>query len=183
MPLNIPSQLTIAVSADFESTLEDYKSSEWNLLVNIVGNVAIPTTSVASGAGWKTTIAGTDFEDAAAGDYYWSARVINIDSGVARSVGAGNLQVVDNLALVDEPYDGRTTAKKILDGLQQAIADLSTGKISSYQIEGRGVTYRSLDELIQAEKYWFQRVKNEKLQQDRANGMRRSNSARVRFMP
>jgi hypothetical protein len=181
--LNVPRELTIAVSAQFESDLPNYHSDQWNLLVNIAGNILIPTTSTPQGRGWLTEIDGNDFADAVAGEYYWSARVISVETGEARSVGAGNLRLVDNLALVDEPYDGRTMAKKILDGLQKAIADLASGKISSYQIEGRGVTYRSLEELQKAEAYWYQRVKNEQAQIDRANGIRRSNTARARFSP
>jgi hypothetical protein len=145
----------------------------------VAGNISIPTTSTPqANGGWLTEIDGADFEDAVAGEYYWSARVISQETGKARSVGSGTFRMVDNLALVDEPYDGRSMAKKILDGIQKAIADLAGGKISSYQIEGRGVTYRSLEELQKAEAYWFQRVQNE---QNKLAG--RSRTARARFSP
>jgi len=74
--LNIPKELTIAVSTEFESSLPDYPSTEWNLLINIAGNIGIPTTSTPQGRGWLTEIDGNDFADAVAGEYYWSARVI-----------------------------------------------------------------------------------------------------------
>jgi len=176
--LNIPKELTIAVSTEFESSLTEYSSEQWDLQINIAGNIIIPTTSTANGTGWLTEIDGADFEDALPGQYQWSARLIHVDTGKVLFVGNGTLQVVDNLALVDEPYDGRTMAKKILDGIQQAIADLASGKVSSYQIEGRGVTYRSLEELQKAEAYWYQRVQNEEA---RKRGI--SRTARARFSP
>ena len=180
--LNIPRTLTAGLSTDWESKLDDYPSSEWNLLITIAGNIAIPTTSTPlETGGWITEIDGADFEDATPGEYYWSARVINAESGKARSVGAGNLTVVANLATVDEPYDGRSKAKKIHEGILQAIADLSSGKIASYQIEGRGATYRNYEELNKAESYWRQRVLAEQAKIDAQNGLPNPRIIRSRF--
>lgn len=181
--LKIPRTLIAGLSTDWESSLANYPSSEWNLLITIAGNIAIPTTSTPQdNGGWLTEIDGADFTDAEPGDYYWSARVINAESGVARSVGAGNLTVTADLATVDEPYDGRSKAKKIHDGILQAIADLSSGKIASYQIEGRGATYRSYEELNKAESYWRQRVLAEQAKIDAANGLPNPRTIRAKFI-
>jgi hypothetical protein len=169
--LNVPKELTAGVSADWLSTLNDYPSSQWNLLINIAGQTIIPTTSTPQDdGGWLTEIDGADLEDAVPGEYFWSARVIAVEDGRARSVGAGNLKILANLATVDDPYDGRTPAKKIHDSILQALQDMAGGKIASYSIEGRSATYRTLEELNKAESYWRQRVRDEQAKIDVANG-------------
>lgn len=169
--LNVPKELTAGIGADWVSTLSNYKSTEWNLLINIAGQIIVPTTSTPQDdGGWLTEIDGADLEEAIAGEYFWSARVIAVDDGRARSVGAGNLKILANLATVDDPYDGRSPAKKIHDSILQALQDMAGGKIASYQIEGRSATYRTLEELNKAESYWRQRVKDEQAKIDMANG-------------
>lgn len=180
--LNVPQEITVGVGIDWCSTLSSYQSDQWNLLVNIAGLTTIATTSTPQDdGGWLTEIDSADLVDAEPGDYWWSARVINSDTGIARSVGAGNLKVVANLATVDDPYDGRSPAKKIHDSILQAIQDMAGGKIASYQIEGRSATYRSLEELNKAEAYWRQRVWEEQARLDTANGKPSRRTIRTRF--
>lgn len=159
--LCVPKQLTAGISIDWIASHSQYDSEQWNLLINIAGPILIPTTSTAQQDGsWLVEIDGKDFEDVQ-GEFYWSARVINVDSGQSRSISAGNLTVVPDLGQVDEPYDGRSPAKRIHDGLLQAIQDMASGKILTYSIEGRSATYRSLEELNNAEAYWRRRVQEE----------------------
>lgn len=180
--LNVPKEITVGVGVDWYSTLTEYQSDQWNLLINIAGPTIIPTTSTPQDDGsWLTEIDSADLVDAEPGDYYWSARVVSVDDGRARSVGAGNLKMIANLATVDDPYDGRTAAKKIHDSILQAIQDMAGGKISSYSIEGRSATYRSLEELNKAEAYWRQRVIEEQARIDTANGKPSRRTIRTRF--
>lgn len=159
--LNVPKQLTAGVPADWIASHPEYKSENWNLLVNIAGPILVPTTSTPQADGsWLVEIDGQDTEDSA-GEYFWSARVIEVDGTKSRSLGAGNLQILPNLATVDDGYDGRSQARRIHDGILKALEQMAGGKISEYSIEGRSATYRTLEELNNAEQYWRQRVQQE----------------------
>lgn len=159
--LNVPKQLIAGVPADWIASHPDYKSENWNLLVNIAGPILVPTTSTPQDNGsWLVEVDGADTEDSP-GEYYWSARVIEVDGERSRSLGAGNLQITPNLATVDDGYDGRSKARRIHDGILQALEQMAGGKISEYSIEGRSATYRTLEELNKAEEYWRHRVQQE----------------------
>jgi len=180
MPLNVPKTLTVGVSTNFVANHPDYNSDDWNLVFNLAGADFIPATTTPQDGEWLVAIAGTDTADLDPGPYYWSARVVDGD-GVARSIGAGNLTLVANLATVDTPYDGRSPSQRILDGLIAAFEKMSQGAIASYSIEGRNATYRTLDELTTAIDYWKRQVRIEQAEQDRLQGKPSSRTAKVRF--
>lgn len=179
MPLNVPKTLTVGVSTDFVANHPDYKSDDWNLVFNLAGADIIPATTTPQDGDWLVAIAGTDTADLDPGPYYWSARVVK--EGIARSIGAGNLTLVADLATVDTPFDGRSHAQKILDGLYAAFEKMSQGAIASYSIEGRNATYRTLEELTTAIDYWKRQVRLEQAEQDRLQGKPSSRTAKVRF--
>jgi len=181
VPLNVPASLTIGISTNWIATHPTYKSDEWTLAVNIAGAETIPTAIAVEDDGWLVTVDGANTANLDPGEYYWSARVVDGD-GIGRSIGAGNIKLLANLATVDVPYDGRSPSKKILDGLIQAFQDMQGGKISSYGIEGRNVTYRSLDELTKAIDYWQRRVNAENDAARVAQGLPSSRTRRVSFI-
>lgn len=177
----VPSTITTGTTVIFPVTNPTYSPPDWELQFNIAGNDPIPATVEADGAGWLVTVAAAATTDLDPGEYYWSARVVSATSGEARSIGAGNLKLIANLATVDTPYDGRTQSRKILDGLYAAFEKMSTGAIASYSIEGRSATYRTLEELQSAIAFWERKVKNEENQQRIENGQPSRKTARVRF--
>lgn len=180
MPLNVPKTLTVGISTNFVANHPDYKSDGWNLVFNLAGADIIPATTTPHNGDWLVEIDGTDTADLNPGPYYWSARVVDGD-GVARSIGAGNLALVANLATIDTPFDGRSQAQRILDGLIAAFEKMSAGAIASYSIEGRNATYRTLEELTTAIDYWKRQVRIEQAEQDALQGKPSTRTAKVRF--
>jgi len=180
MTLNVPKTLTVGISTNWVADHPVYTSSDYNLVFNLAGAEQIPATTTPEGDGWLVEIDGDDTLNLDPGPYYWSARVID-DNGIGRSIGAGNLTLVANLATVDTPYDGRSLAQKILDGLYDAFQKMSAGAISSYGIEGRNVTYYSLADLTTAIEYWKRQVKLEQAEQNALQGKPSQRTARVSF--
>lgn len=180
MSLNIPPALTVGVGTNWIATHPTYKSTDWDLVVNFAGAETIPATTTPQDGGWLVEVDGANTANLDPGEYYWSARVVNSEN-IGRSIGAGNIKLLANLATVDTPFDGRSPSRKILDGLIQAFQDMSGGKISSYGIEGRNVTYRSLEELTKAIDYWQRRVNAEDDAARVAQGLPSSRTRRVHF--
>lgn len=180
MSLNVPKTLTVGVSTNFVANHPDYNSDDWNLVFNLAGADTIPATTTPQDGEWLVEIDGTDTADLDPGPYYWSARVVDGDN-IGRSIGAGNLTLVANLATVDTPFDGRSQAQKILDGLYAAFEKMTQGAIASYSIEGRNATYRTLEELTTAIDYWKRQVRLEQSEQDALQGKPSSRTVKVRF--
>ena len=180
MPLNVPKTLTVGISTNWIADHPIYTSSDYNLVFNLAGADHIPTTTAPDGDGWLVEVDGDDTRNLDPGPYYWSARVV--DQGeIGRSIGAGNLTLVADLATVDTPYDGRSPAQRILDSLYQAFEAMSGGKIKEYKIEGRETVYRDLGELTTAIEYWKRQVKLEQAEQDAMEGEPSQRTARVSF--
>lgn len=65
------------------------------------------------------------------------------------TLGSGQITVVANLEAIAIPYDGSTTAEKMLAAVEAAIkARLSGGAVDSYEIRGRSLARTPLPDLI-----------------------------------
>lgn len=104
-----------------------------------------------------------------AGVYQWFAFVTD---GTARhQVDEGTLEVLPDMGVAGN-LDTRSTARKILEYLDAALvtAAQSNALMSSYSINGRSVTFRTVAELQQARDYWAARVRDEDAAQSLAAG-------------
>jgi hypothetical protein len=80
------------------------------------------------------------------GNYFYQAYVSR--SGARLTLSSGPIEVVENLAVVATPFDGRSQLEKDLESIEAAIRVVVAGGVQSYSIQGRSLSKLSLGELI-----------------------------------
>ena len=152
-------------------------------LTHIIAGPTQPLTIVASsdGAGWVTRLSLVDADKLVAGIYTWQAFLTSADTRI--TVGNGQLTVKANLSKVGQGYDGRSVAEKALADAEAALANYRAtgGKIKSYTIGMRAMTFMDSSSILQEINYWKTRVSHEKAQQRIANGLGNPRNLQVRF--
>jgi hypothetical protein len=105
------------------------------------------------GAATVTVTAGNDggefvtiFDAPDKGNYYYQAYISR--SGARITYQSGPIEVVENLAVVATPFDGRSQLEKDLESIESAIRVVVAGGVQSYSIQGRSLSKLSLGELI-----------------------------------
>jgi hypothetical protein len=156
--LNIPAQIiigdTVTWLTDDLAGLDPltglsttYTNDLYTLSWALRGAVALSLTAVASGTGYKTTITSVQSATLMAGNYFWQAFVTKAGNRV--TIGSGQSQVVSNLAVGTDAYDGRLEVEKMLDAVTAAIqARLTGGAVLKYQIKGRDLERDPIPDLI-----------------------------------
>ena len=156
--LNIPNQIIIGDTITWNDSglrgadpmtgeTTDYTNDNYVLSYAIRGAVALTLTAVASGTGYRTTVTSVQSAGLTAGNYFWQAFVTKAGNRV--TIGSGQIQVVSNLAVGTNPFDGRSNARKMLEAVEAAIiARLQGGAIIEYQIKGRDLKRDPLPDLI-----------------------------------
>lgn len=157
--LNIPGQLIIGDTSTWNDSglrgsdpvtgeVTDFASDKYVLTYAIRGNVALNIAAVANGSGFRTTISSMQSSALIAGLYFWQAYVTDsLNNRV--TLCSGQVQAISNLAVGSGAFDGRTTAKKMLDAVEGAIlARMQGGAVIEYQIKGRDLRRDPLPDLI-----------------------------------
>ena len=156
--LNIPAQIiigdTVTWLTDDLAGLDPltglsttYTNDLYTLSWALRGAVALSLTAVASGTGYRTTITSVQSTTLTAGNYFWQAFVTKTGNRV--TIGSGQSQVVSNLAVGTDAYDGRLEVEKMLDAVTAAIqARLTGGAVLKYQIKGRDLERDPIPDLI-----------------------------------
>jgi len=156
--LNIPAQIivgdTVTWLTDDLAGLDPltglsttYTNDQYALSWALRGAVALSLTAVASGTGYRTTITSVQSATLTAGNYFWQAFVTKAGNRV--TIGSGQSQVVSNLAVGTDAYDGRLEVEKMLDAVTAAIqARLTGGAVFKYQIKGRDLERDPIPDLI-----------------------------------
>lgn len=122
----------------------------------------ITVASVTQGTGWQTMISKTVSATFAAGDYSWEAQASSVANRF--TLATGRVTVKPDLATVGPGYDGRTQAQIALDHARQAFANFSAsgGRVRSYTIGHRSMTFDNLVDIQGQVIYWEKRVEEEK---------------------
>jgi hypothetical protein len=154
-----------------------YDSSGYTLKYVLAGPIAAPVTltAVANGSGWQTTLSTTVSAALTPGTYSWQAQVFA--TGVRLTLDEGELTVEPDLAAVGANYDGRTQAEIALAQAKAAFATFSQsgGRVRSYTIGHRSMTFDNLADVQAQVTFWKKEVEIEKTI---ANPRRRSVLAR-----
>jgi len=152
-------------------------------LKHIIAGVGQPLTltAIADGTGWKTSVTLAQADALVAGEYSWQAVIET--TGERITVGSGQLTVLPNLASATQGFDGRTLAEKALADAEAALANYRAngGKIKSYTIGMRAMTFADSSQILQEISYWKTRVSHEKAQQRIKNGLGNPRNLQVRF--
>lgn len=143
------------------ATWQWINSSDNALVYELRGPSQCTVSAVAQPVGWLCELDSALTATLQPGVYQWAAYFV---AGAKRRNHAnGTLRVLQNLAAVVTPMDGRSAAKKALDDCDAALASFSGsgGKIKSYTIGTRQTEFHSLADLMQLRDFWQRRVNYE----------------------
>jgi len=126
----------------------------------------ITVTSVAQGSSWQTMISKTVSATFAAGDYTWEAQASSTANRF--TLATGRVTVKPDLATVGAGYDGRSQAEIALAQARAAFANFSAtgGRVRSYTIGHRSMTFDNLTEIQTQVTFWQAQVESEKIAQN-----------------
>jgi hypothetical protein len=132
-------------------------SAGWVLTYRLVPRAVgaeINFNATASGDDFVVALDAAATENWAAGAYTWWQRVEK--AGEKYTLGQGQLTVRPNPATLTGGFDGRSEAVKALEEAKAARASWITsgGRIASYQIAGRTMTYKSAIEIDREIRFW-----------------------------
>lgn len=164
---------TISWTDDTASDLRGnwYAPAQYSLAYSLRGAVALDVQSVAADGGWQTTITPAQSVTLTAGTYYWAAYVEDAN-GNRFTVGNGQIIIQVDLTRQDGPYDGRTTAKKIIDAIDaEILARTSGGSTVEYSIAGRSLRKETLQSLQAIRAEWVAMYAKEVRAQRIAQGL------------
>lgn len=162
-PTTEPSQLYTGDTWAWTRTLPDYLASAgWTLkytLVNAAGRINITATT--SGDDHAVSVSAATTAAYTAGDYTWQAFVEKASDRY--TVGTGEVTVRAGLASGSGGSDQRTQAREALDDAMAALAayTASRGVVSEYEIAGRRMKFRSIDEIRKLINFWRREVQSE----------------------
>lgn len=185
--MNIPSTLRVGDTTSWrdEPMLIDgvrVESSTYVLTHILAGPILpITLTATADGAGWKTQLTVAQADALVAGEFSWQAVLTATDQRI--TVGSGQITVLPNLASAAMGFNGKTLAEKALADAEAALANYRAngGKIKSYTIGMRAMTFADSGQILQEINYWKNRVSHEKAQQRIKNGLGNPRNLQVRF--
>lgn len=187
--MNIPG---IATAGDtitwFDDVVTDnqgnfYEPGNYDLKYSLRGPSALDVTAFNTNGQWKTTIAPADSEKLAAGQYYWIAVVTNA-GGDRFTVGTGQITIQVDLTGQQAGYDGRNTAKKIIDAIDaEILARTSGGSTLEYTIAGRSLRKETLQSLQAIRADWVAIYAKEVRAQRMAQGLGDPTARFVQFRP
>lgn len=164
-PTTEPVEITAGDTVRWQKTFPDYPASDgWVLSYSLLGPLgAISITSTPNGDDHLIDQSPTDTAAWGASRYAWQAVMTKADPAARYTVGTGVLVVNPDLAAPASGYDGRSSARRILDALMAAYETYvaSRGHVSEYQIAGRTMKFRTVEELIKQIDYWKREVTRE----------------------
>lgn len=113
------------------------------------------------------------------GFYHWQVEIIRIADENRIVVDRGTVQVIPDLDL--NSTDPRTHSEIMLSKIQGLLEGKADSDVASYSIAGRSLSKLSFQELIDAEKYFADKVRQETAILDAKNHRDTGATAKVRF--
>lgn len=177
-----PAYIRAGDTIKWTRSLADYPASTWTLsyrLINAAGNIDI--TATADGDDHAVTVPAATSAAYTPGQYEWVASVT--DGSDRYTVGSGRLTIQPDLAAEAAGYEARSTARQALADLRSALATwLSTsGRVQSYTVAGRSMTFVTADEIRQRIGLAEREVAREEAEERLAAGMSTGKRVLVRF--
>lgn len=180
-PTSVPASIRAGDTVEWITSEPDYPASDgWALswrLINAAGKIDI--TSTASGADHAVSVAASESDGWATGQYDW---VCLATKGAARkTVSSGKTEILPDLAALSTGFDTRTTAKKLLDAVEDALLKRASRTDLEYEIAGRRLKAMTHGELLAARDKLKREVASEDKAARVAAGLPAGNRVLVRF--
>lgn len=181
VPTLEPTTLRAGDTWTWKKSLGDYPAGQgWSLrYVFANADQRFQIDSAADGDDHLIAEAAADTEDRIAGSYRWACLAIN---GAQRfTIGEGPVEIKPNLA-GDRPFETRSTARQIYDGLVAAYrerVDNGRSLVGAYSIAGRTMQYQDAAEFRKDLAYWKSIVDAETAAENQAAGRASGNRLKV----
>lgn len=182
--MSLPNQITAGDTLDGTGSFADYPASAgWILSFRIINKDNNYTfTASANGTDYVVSVPFGITAKWQPGLYDYQATVSN---GSKRfTVETGRISILPNLMDINSGgFDGRSTARKILDGLNEAYQNAVTNRafVFEYQIAGRMMRFHHKAEWILELNYWKAQVAKEERAAKLAKGAGGSSKVFVRM--
>lgn len=143
-------------------------SLEYRFSLQVVTETLFTITAGETGSEYVIEVGGITTGAYTAGEYYWQAVAIRTSDSEEMIVDSGYMTLTDDLG--NYPGDTRSWVQTVLQSIRAVIASSATKEQSGYTVFGRSLERRSLSELIELERDFAQRFRNEQDALDRENG-------------
>ena len=179
---NEPESFVTGDTSTWTKELPEYLPSDgWVLSYAFVLNgvqVVITTTDNGDGS-HLANINKVDSAKFVAGQWNWQAHV---DNGTDHQmVDSGRVDVLPSFIDATTGYDGRSHAQKTLDAIEAVIEERATKDQQSYTIQGTSIARMPITDLIRFRAIYRNKVKEEKIAENLANGLGSSRTIKVRL--
>lgn len=182
VPTSEPSVIVAGQTLKWEKSLSEYPASDgWTLTYEFrgAGSFTVTATTSSDGADYDIEVAKATTDSYPAGDYWWDAYV---DDGTERwKVASGRAQVVEDLADVNAPHDGRSFAAQMVDALEATMLGKASQDQMSMKVGDRELGRMSWQQLLQARAQFRAELAQEKAAERAALGLDAQTAVNVRF--
>ncbi len=173
-----PAEIKAGLTFSKLVVLTAYSAPDWVLSVILRGPANIDLTATAEGSSHRLAADAETTAEWTPGSYWFSARVVHAENGVFE-VDSGTVLIRPDLAGLDDPYDGRTHAQRVLASIEAVIEQRATRDQERYTINNRELWRTPIADLLALRNQYRIEVKNE---QAKLNGKNLFNVAvKVRF--
>lgn len=180
MPLLIPKQIRAGDTLDWTDSVSEYKASEgYTLKYVLAADNIITLTGVANGADHDFDVTAVDTAKWVPGVYSYQAYVEK--GAIQHTIETGTVEILVNLRVQKEGFDGRSHVKKVLDALEATIEGRATKQHSSISIAGRAIALLSPAELRKEYQNYKHLYRREQEGERIAAGLNAKNKIVVRF--
>ena len=160
MGLNLE-RIVAGVTFDHPITLTAFPAPEWSLTLILRGPQAIDLAAVSDGASHRLQADAATSADWLAGRYWYALRATR--GAEVAEVDSGDMTIAADLASVDDPYDGRSHARRVLAAIEAVIENRATIDQQSYQINNRSLARTPLPDLLLLRSKYRDEVRQEEM--------------------
>jgi hypothetical protein len=183
IPTFEPTEFTIGETLKWTKSLADYPASEGYALKFYFrgAGTGFDITATADGDDYSVTVPAATTAEMTAGKYNWQAEISL--SGEKFIVDSGEVTVKPSLAAINASvtFDGRTTARKILDAIDALLQGKASLDQQEYMIGNRSLKRIPIPDLISLRTHYAQIVSRERRDDKRKQGASFLKSVHVRF--
>lgn len=178
IPTQEPAVIAAGDTAKWRRSLPAYPASAgWTLTYTLVrAATRITFSASADGDLHLVNVAASTTTGWTAGSYTWRAQVSK--AGEVYTVATGTLTIRPNFAAAT---DGRSHARKVLDGIEAVIEGRASSEVGEYQIAGRSLKYIPIPELLALRDKYRAEVLREDAAERTARGLPDQRRTYVRF--
>ena len=142
----IPQTFRAGDSWQWSAAYSEYPAGEgWVLTTSFRGSSSLDVVGAADGDGWENSAAATATALIAPGRYSWISRVA-LDDKVF-TVASGVIEILPDLAAVEESHDPRSTAEIQLDAAESSLSALLTKRHASVSFGDQSFTLQDIEKL------------------------------------